>query len=265
MALDLESAREHLKVVLDALWEQHHRPALGARLKTALVTQVRDAGAEFDATALGYEGFGAFVNDCDFATVRFRPGTDMLVVPSQEAESLDSEWPSARRRIRSDFWNAFVTFSRSGEIRSYSRASDEFAYIPPSVPPRDGIPVTPIPRETQLEWRTEFISTLEPGSPLESMDLSLDGAFARFSRGLPEDLRRRWNDFWTGKIKDVIGNWADENGVAETTWLIQPGITLGNDTATRRQLYAVLDQVPLDDLLEMTIPLKWLVRKNTKR
>ena len=262
MLIEKDAAKDLLRQVLEELWEQTRRPVPGSQLKAQLLEQVHRAGLEFDEGSLGYAGFGKFVADCDFACTRYRPGTDILVVPFSEAASLDLEAP-AKLRMRTDFWTAFVQFPRIGVTRAYDAVNRRVVRSPPDDIPEAPIFITPISKEMQLAWRTEFIREFGAGSSLEGLELQPESGFKDFSRELQAlpALRRQWHELWFGKVRDTVQEWAIVNRVPEDIWLVKAEADSRSQADTRRNLYKLLDQVPLDHLLDITIPLRWLLSK----
>lgn len=261
-SLTEDQAKDLLRTVLNQLWQDERRPLVGARLKAVLLKAASDRGAEFSERAIGYSGFTDFVSKSGFAAVKFRPGTDALIVPADEAEVLTRDEPDRRDRIRPDFWDAFVTFPVPREVRGYDPIADRIVKTSGSLPPSVK-PITPISRETQIQWRKEFIDALgTEGNPLTAVRSQLEspgslGLFSRTLSGYPE-MRSRWSDFLARHVRDVIQAWAKENDVEEV-WLVTSHRQIAEDGATRARLYALLDQIPIGKLLELRIPLGWLI------
>src|SRR6266446_4434235 len=145
--LSPDQARELLRKILNQVWQDERQPIVGARLKAALLRAAAEAGGEFSERAIGYTGFTDFVAKSGLAAVKFRPGTDALIAPIDAADVLTASEPQRRNRIRSDFWDAFVSFLLPGEVRGYDPELDQIIRTTGSLPA--GVkPITPITRET---------------------------------------------------------------------------------------------------------------------
>lgn len=259
-----DQAKDIVRAVLTDIWASEHQPAVGARVKAIVMRMAAERGAEFNERALGYSGFTDFLSKTGVAAVRFRPGTDALVAPPDHAEALHLEAPVQRERIRADFWDAFVSFPVPGEVRGYDPAAD--GIVRSNAALAEGTkPITPITRETQVRWREEFIDSLEDDSPLRELkgQFTAPGGLSLFTKALTAtpSLRPRWNDFLVGRVRTVIEEWGARHGIAEV-WLARRGEPRSTEPAVRARLYALLDQIPIERLLELRVPLGWLIRKD---
>lgn len=265
MPLAEADARELLKKVLGELWAADRKPILGARLKLALLNAALRGGSEFDQRALGYRSFAEFVLTSGVAAVRFRTGTDALVAPIEQAQELDRE-PDKRTTIRADFWRAFVNFPIPGEARAYDRTRDVVVIGPPATIPPDSVPIKPISLQTQLEWRRRFIDSLGPDSPLAGLQAALGSSaglrdFSQLIKRNP-DLLAKWNKIWVNEICGVVRAWGQQHDIPDDVWLSSPA---GQQETLRAKLYEVLDTIPIENLLDLRIPLRWLVERRPSK
>lgn len=271
MPLTLADSRGLLQNVVDELWARDHKPILGSRLKATLIERALQRGSQFDQGSLGYPSFSAFISDSGIVAVRFRTGADILVAPLAQAAELDAasteKRSEQRAHIREDFWKAFVGFPVAGEARAYDPKTDRVLVGSPSAIPPDSLSITPVSREEQVTWRWEFVESLGTDSPLSSQLKPgvVDGP-ARFMRDFSLAIRRdaklleRWNGFWLDKVSAYIAGWARPHAISDIVWL--RSADQKEDGNQRAQLYRALDQIPLDHLLELRIPLKWLLTKS---
>lgn len=184
----------------------------------------------------------------------------MLVVPKEAADSLLAVG-EGRRRIRGDFWHAFVTFPRLGEVRAYVRETDRIATDTDKTKiPNGGIRITPISKEIQLTWRKEFVSGQVA---LAGLELKPETGFRSFAQAIAiePEVRRKWNDVWFREVSRVIRDWGEVNEILEETWLVPEKERGGAQDRRRRELYEILDRIPVERLLELTVPLAWLIPK----
>jgi hypothetical protein len=266
MPLNKTEAASLLRKVVDDLWAANHKPILGARLKATFLNYVLKSGKEFNERELGFANFASFLKDIGIVTIAFRQGTDLLVVPIGQEEILSQVSPIERpKRIRRDFWDAFIRFPSAAEVRAYDRERDVIVIGLASSIPVNATKITPISKEEQLRWRKDFIASLGSDSPLASLSSSLaqapTQAFAVFSDALKNypQLRPKWNQFWKDRIAGLIKEWGLLHGISEDIWHVTEA--KGKTDDLRAKLYAVLDSIPIDNLLEIKIPLKWLVDK----
>ncbi len=250
-------ADELLTAVLNSLWRKHRRPILGSQLKAALLEQARKADVEFDERALGYKSFADYLRNNLAVAVETRPGSDLVVSPAHEQTS--PRGPQALW-IRPDIWRAFVSFPREGEYRGYDASSDKVYRGPEINAPAGALPIVPVPKGLQLEWRREFIRSAGQGSSLEGVNLESVSAFRDFSakiRARP-DLQQAWNVTFSNHVADYIRTWSETHGLPADRWLVQEQ-RLPRDV--RREIYNMLDSLSVEELLELKVPLKWFLRK----
>lgn len=242
---------------------------LGSHLKAAVLEDAQSRDVSFDEKTLSFSSFADFISSRDFASVLRRPGTDVLVVPADQLAVLEAvergELPEtvAKPRIRPDFWQAFVGFPVSGQLRFYDPVLNRVTTQIGGIAPPGVFPITPINPGIQLKWRRDFVDSFGPNSPLFALrDKLNDGSgFRVFAAALRDnaDLTEQWNRVWFEHIRQFIAEWAESHRVATEIWLYLP--ELENDAQSlRRRLYALLDNVPTAELLDLKIPLRWVFR-----
>jgi len=258
MSLSEAEARSVLQQVIRDWWAERGYPLVGSQLKARVLQRTPD----FDERALGYRNFAAFVRDTDGVAIKFRERSDFAVTPAEHAAVLEE--PSEKRMwVRPDFWQAFVSFAIQGQIRAYDRTHDRIVKGPQESIPQGAIVITPIPMEEQLSWRRHFIEGLGADSPLREVlpNLHSDSGLKIFSSGLGShaDLRRRWNIVWVKHIATYVRAWAEANEIAENMWLTTSPGALEQSGDLRKRVYALLDKIPVEHLLELKIPVRWLL------
>ena len=262
--VDKETAFTSLRQVVESLWSNQRRPILGSRLKKELLDKLESEGLEFDEQAAGFKSFVDFVSKSGFLAVRTRPGTDMFVVPIEEAALLKEPREESKERVRSDFWRAFVGFPKAGERRYFDPAKDQVLKIPeravqPALPE-----IVPFTKEEQLGWRREFADKMDPNNPLRERllgSLVAPNELHEFSSCLRSEpgAQNSWHRFLSQKVRAGLEEWAKKNGLAPELRL-EEGTSAGISEDKRRKLYSVLDKIPVDLLLDLTVPLRWLVQ-----
>jgi hypothetical protein len=262
--VDKETAFAALRQVVESLWSNQRRPILGSRLKKEFLDKLESQGLEFSEQTAGFKSFVDFVSKSGFLSVRTRPGTDMLVVPIEEAAVLKEPREETKERVRSDFWRAFVGFPKAGERRYFDPAQDQVLEIPESAVQPTLPEIIPFTKEEQLGWRREFAEKMDPNNPLRERllaSLVAPNQLHEFSSCLRSDpgAQNLWYRFLSQKVRAGLEEWAKKNGLARDLRL-EEGISGDNSEDERRKLYSVLDKIPVDLLLDLTVPLRWLVR-----
>ena len=113
MTLSQPEAISLLQIVLDRLSFGGRRPVLGSQLKLALLDEVKRLGFQFDERTLGFSNFTAFVVDTGLARVERHGVGDVNVTPISRLQ----------RRIRPEFWRAFMGFPVEGQRRAFDPLS----------------------------------------------------------------------------------------------------------------------------------------------
>jgi hypothetical protein len=266
MPLNEDQAKDLVEQILADVWSNTRSGILGAQLKSILRERARAMGSEFDEKALGHTSFSRFLQDSGVAVVKYRGANDVLIASKDHPEALD-ELSTDRLRIRRPFWDAFVRFPIQGEYRGYDPNTDEIVIGPSSDVVAECILIQPIPKELQLDWRREFVKELGPESPLADYleKFTSQIGFNLFSHTLSKhpQFRDTWNKAFSRRVNDFISDWAKRYGVRHEIWL-ETGLQRIEDIA-RAKLYTILDQVPIEELIELRIPFKWLIDSKRTR
>lgn len=272
-ALDQAGARDLLVSVVKKFYDERHSPVPGALVKASLVTEARKEGAEFSEQHLGFRKFIEFVRTVPEVAIQGRSGSDILLAPVTASELL-AAYAGPLPRLRRDFWRAFVEFPVENAVRLYDPAEDKILHEPKGTQ-RQGVPIDPVSRETQLQWRRTFAEE-QPETIKGSLLAALNGAgtavFNEFARRLRENpsVTRAWNHYLQKQITDCVATWAKVHGIPEERWLaarrIQffrsegEAVTAKPQNISRRaELYNFFDQLPIEDLLQLRVPLEWVL------
>lgn len=258
-----DGVKEQVLAVLDAEFGKRKRPVPGAVLKAAILRHFEAQGSSFNEKELGFNGFVPFLEACG-AVVERVPGSDVLVLPPTKEFgtiiSQDVQKPASELKVRPDFWFAFLSFG--GATRpAYDPQKD--AVSGANVAGSDAVEIASVTAEEQLRWRREFAARLAEGNVKTSLETSLDSAapfhtFAQILKANPE-ISKAWRAFQLAKVKPIIKRWADQHGIPESRWLrYKPASARAQ--SDRADLYAILDTVPLEELLDLRIPLRWVLR-----
>ncbi len=274
-ALDQERARELLKRVVTKYYGERHSPLPGAFVKAQMLEEAKESGAEFSEHELGFRRFIEFVKTVPEVAIQGRSGSDVLLAPSTATDLL-AAYASPLPRLRRDFWRAFIEFPVPNTVRLYDKVEDKIFHEEASTL-RQGVVVNPVARETQLQWRRTFAEE-QPEAIRKDLLAALGGdgstVFNEFSRRLRENpsVMRVWNRFLQKQIIDHVATWAVANGVPRERWQApprqielfrtagEPPISGVPSLSQRAELYNLFDQLPIEDLLELRIPLAWVLK-----
>jgi hypothetical protein len=272
--LDLAQSQQLLVSVVSEGYANRHSPLPGAYVKAELLLRARNQEAVFSERELGFKSFLEFVKTVPQIAIQGRSGSDVLLAPVTASEVL-SAFATPVSRIRRDFWRAFVEFPVPNTVRLYDPNEDKILHELVGTT-RQGVIVEPITRETQLQWRKTFAEE-QPDDLKAILLASLGGptgnSFNEFARRLRENpsLMRAWNRFAQKLITDHISAWAIANNVPEECWSAgkqSPYTTSSTDGAAskvqtvsqRSELYNLFDSLPLEDLLQIQVPLAWVLK-----
>ena len=256
--IPLELSKSLLEELVRNEYLRTNRPLTGASLKPKLVDCASKQGFYFDERQLSFPSFLAFVQKCNVA-LRKRPGGDFLVTPVEHSAVL--EGADVSERVRPDFWFGFLSFPKPNSVRYFDRRTGKIFDSSTVSSTSDQIAIPVITRQQQLEWRREFLRNFPNLPNLNKLIESLESetAFRDFSENLRGDpgLKRAWNAFLTRKVRDVISPWASQNNVDNSVWMSSSAG--GSLTQRRAQIYELLDQVPFEELINWSVPLKWVL------
>jgi hypothetical protein len=241
-----------------------------------MLAEAQRLGNVFSEKHLGFHKFIEFIRSVPDVAIQGRSGSDVLLAPAGSRELLDA-YATPLPRLRRDFWRAFIEFPVDGTVRLYDSADDKIVYDDVGSQ-RSGIAVEPVSRDTQLQWRRVFAEVQpEPvrSTLVECLDQQGDNAFNEFARRLRETppVMKAWNRYLQKQITDHVANWAKSHGVPEERWLALNRQGLGfsrqdqgstptrpTHVSQRAELYNLLDQLAVEDLLELRVPLGWLLK-----
>jgi hypothetical protein len=274
-ALNQAGARDLLLRVVKKYYEERHSPVPGALVKASLVTEAQKEGAEFSEQHLGFRKFIEFVRTVPEVAIQGRSGSDVLLAPVTASELL-AAYATPLPRLRRDFWRAFVEFPVENAVRLYDPAEDKILHEHEGTQ-RQGVPIDPVPQEMQLQWRRTF-SEEQPETIKDNLLTALNGAgtavFNEFARRLRENpsVTRAWNHYLQKQITDCVASWAKAHGIPEERWLAparrfqffrsegEAVAAKPQNISQRAELYNFFDQLPIEDLLQLRVPLEWVLK-----
>jgi len=273
-SLSLTDSRALLVQVVQRLYAERHSPVPGALVKAQLLAEAASRGETFSEGELGFRNFLAFVRTVADVAVQIRTGSDMLLAPASAGDIL-SAYAQPLPRLRRDFWRAFIEFPVPNTVRIYDPIEDKIFYESlPTV--REGVVIDPISKADQVAWRRGFAEEQPEnvkGLLLTSLEGTGTGIFNEFARRLRENpsVMRAWNRYLQKQVTDRVAAWAAANNVPEERWcraiLRDDGSGLPahmeshtHTVGQRSELYNLLDNVPIEDLLQLRVPLEWILK-----
>jgi hypothetical protein len=273
-SLDLDQSRSLLVQVVHALYSERHGPVPGALVKARIIREADQQVASFSERELGFSSFVDFVKATPGVALQIRTGSDMLLAPSSAAETL-SAYSHFLPRLRRDFWRAFIEFPIPNTVRLYDESEDKVLYADAPTE-KKGILIEPVPRDTQIQWRRKFAEE-QPDDIKQGLQAALDGSgstpFNEFARRLRENpaVMKAWNRYLQRLINDHVAAWAAAHNIPSERW--RGGTTsnrvdsLLTETGSRPQtisqraeLYNFFDSLPIEDLLQLRVPLDWVLK-----
>jgi hypothetical protein len=226
--------------------------------------------------AYGYPALKYLLEDLK-SSAGFRVGRDhhdMLTVwagtgPSQVAPPKERATPHEFKRLRKELWTAFVAAPSSGR-RFLDRAKGTFvateAHFQPVVP-GDWVEIPRIPDDTQKGWARSILE--------EALDTSLlrvvnepgwNHQLVSVLRDRRPDLLAKWNHARSAHVTAAAEEWCAGNGIAPNLVFLpdkKNSRTLPQSSDLRVHVLAALARMSTEQLLELSIPAKYLLTESS--
>ncbi len=285
----LRAAHEALKDVV-ASYSLEGRSTVAASLKSALKRRFSD---RFDERSIGFLSFRDFLKDAEargIVQLQRAPGGDLEAMlpgaPPQRSRGT-AEVHSSTSFVRADIWRAFVDWN-PGWTRLYDAEADRAVMFPETTTPfdppewsvqRDAAQrqperfreIEPISMDTQLEWMRAFAREVRDQTSRELLQSALQssrpfGAFVRQVNIFPE-TRLQWHRFRLDNVLAVVAAWVQRNNLTIQFQENRPRETAPSgkttadvsEAAVRARLRAIIDRMPLSDLLRLEIPVGYIL------
>lgn len=187
--------------------------------------------------------------------------------------------------VKPEIWRAFV-FVSTGSDLFFDRETGHVVSVPDSdvsgrtsfAADRRYVRIARIPPSTQQGWMEEFTKR---ASCVNASDAPIHDdqwwvAFPAWLRCVNPTLERDWNRFRTGKVLEHLRQWTSENDVA-LGWLLSPPEAIPRSVPQRRigtrgegqisesearraAILAAVREMPLEQLEEIAIPMRYILR-----
>jgi hypothetical protein len=274
-ALDLQQSRSLLAQVVQTLYGERHSPVPGALVKARMTREASYQGASFSERELGFRSFVDFVKATPGIGLQIRIGSDMLLAPSSANEIL-SAYAHPLPRLRRDFWRAFIEFPVPNTVRLYDAAEDKILYEDATTQ-KQGIPIEPVSRDTQIQWRQQFAEE-QPDNIKSALFSAVEGTgaspFNDFARRLRENpsVMHAWNRYLQKLVTDRAVAWATAHNIPAERWRggarfqtridgsLTEAASQPQSISQRAELHNFFDNVPIEDLLQLRVPLEWVLK-----
>lgn len=262
-----------------------HYEKSGRRMDGSLLSYIiRSEYPAIDYTRLGLLRLGDAVRIAEKSklVVRHRDVRHLELSPPDASENAQAAAESSavdeRRYVRNDIWRAFVFRSRSTTFLD-----------------RDSLTLTEIPEENskeifklrrtplqceierisednQIAWAKQFIS-----SSSNTDEISDDDARSLlFAKGNKYSVAyiRSWKAFLSSKVIDYIRVWATDNDISTDQILVPTkkrydlerfGVRPTDEAKIRRAIIAAIEDMPLSELDEVALPIKYVRRHFTAK
>lgn len=175
-----------------------------------------------------------------------------------------------KKYVRNDIWRAFLF--RSTTNKFISRESYKVIEVDPDkkaesralAEENEYVQIPRISEEQQIEWARQFVnSTSSNGGCTEEEAKGLINSKEKYkSAGV-----RAWKAFLSARVVDSIQMWAAKNDL-ETDQILMPTKSRNelekfqsgtpDDTAIRKAIIAAVSEMPLADLDNLAIPIKYV-------
>ena len=179
--------------------------------------------------------------------------------------------------LRKPVWAAFALVSPPGR-RFMSRSNGRIVVGGADLPGNAGdwLEIQPVTSLRQKKWAEEFTATLDAErSPMVKAMLDNPSwtphSFVQGLRQVDENLSRKWNRYRTQLVVEEVTKWLASHGLphewAYSSHPTEPAeslLGLGSTEGARRLVLRALELMPTDQLLEIAIPVKFLVEAQSR-
>jgi len=255
----------------------------GQRMDGSLLAYtIRSQFPEMDYTQLGLTRLGDAVRIAENLklVVRNRDVKHLELSPPDAVTKTESNAESSdeRRYVRNDIWRAFVFRSRltpfldRESLRLTDVSGEDSKTISTFQRDKKYIEITRISDDEQISWAKLFGSSSSDSGEF-SEDEAKELIFAK-SNKYGTSFIRSWKTFLTSKVTDHIQTWAAKNDVATDEILVPTksrseldrlGAPPSDDAAIRQAIISAIKEMPLSDLDDIPIPIKYIRRHFTAK
>lgn len=215
--------------------------------------------------------------------IRHRDVRHLEVSPSSAREMSTqledhTTYAQARPRVRSDIWRAFVFVSpdeqhilerATGRLISGSAIGET---MPTDFDDHRYVRITRISPDLQKEWMRQFVQSRDSLN-IDEAPIDVENWWRQFPdwvRKISPDLEQEWRRFRTKQVSTFLRRWAESNEVPSASLFVttQPrhapetsiAATPEDEQAIRRAVIAAISEMPLTELEDLQIPVRYMLR-----
>lgn len=257
-----------------------------------VASRMRQADPTFEVQSHGFKSFKDFLQQASaegVVRVFRRPGASDFTVASVDPRVQDevAGVPVVGRYLRQDLWSAFT---RIEAAPSWWRRDTGQLVGPMRDEPRDEGPwieVRPLTREELTTWMRSFVEALSDPERAASLEKALaePTAVESFTSQVRahQGTARKWGRFYRDHVLQHAVAWAEDSGVplerlfratatdrhvaatvpeerARDSSATSPGTT-DYERRVRAAVASAVDRMPLAELLRLSIPAEYLIRR----
>jgi len=224
-----------------------------------------------DAVRLAEEA-GLLVRHRDVKHLEVSPRESTPRTPSSSAKS-------ATPHVRPDVWRALVFVNDTNAHfldrttgKLITLVSGQDAELQDHQENQRFVRLSSIPPETQKQWMRDFV---ESQPALNGADAPFDEekwwiVFPAWLQDRDPAADQNWRRFRAGRVFSFVKEWGRKNGVQEEMWLSarqpllparsQPAYCPHEQEVTRRAILAAIEDLPFEQLADLAIPVRYLLR-----
>ncbi|MCK4658770.1 MAG: hypothetical protein KAV82_04540 [Phycisphaerae bacterium] len=246
-----------------------------------LATAIRERFPNFSYEQVGLTRLADAVRraEKDGGLVRHRDVKHLEVSPSENTPRTTSPLATAAEYVRPDVWRAFV-FVGDEDAHFLERATGRLITLTQdSAPEIDAyekderyVRAGPIAAETQKQWMRRFVESEESLS-LGNAPIDEERWWVAFPAWLEKHNAQNiqaWRRFRAHQVAEFMRKWATENRILVDALFAPPrpptppkpvSVRLrAQDEVTKRAIIAVIEDMPFEQLLELAIPVRYMLR-----
>ena len=240
-----------------------------------LAYMIRSEYPDLDYTKLGLARLGDAVRIAENLELveRHHDVKHLELSPANKNNDTDSRSMSVdeRRYVRNDIWRAFV-YRRSSQF-FIERASCALTEIPENdakttetlARSNCHIALARISDDSQIAWAKQYVTSAKS---TECSDDDAKSLVFRKTTGFSSSFVRSWKFYLSSKVVDHIKVWAAKNDFSTDGILIsikrksvlQQSRVKPNEKLLRDAVIAAVKEMPLSELDEISIPIKYIRR-----
>jgi hypothetical protein len=262
--------------VLKANLDANRRYLTAARFGVLL----RRANGDTDWKSLGFPTLASFLRVLEsrgLITAGPNEKEALSVWVKEESPKLRAATQSkAYNPLRKSVWSAFVIDSPAG--KRFLNRQDGAVRIGVATAPSpvdEWAEIVPIPQEEQQKWAREYLRNNKLESKVTQEALESYSWYSRLAAALnaiDSNAAKQWNRCRSLKISSMVESWCQKHSVQnslvfqseskrpETQNPVEQNTLSSDQNRFRAAVLAALAELPTENLLEISIPAKYLLR-----